>query len=141
MKNKKRSNFKIYFGSRINKSFENGLYLHFLNNIKIDLNKIVSKNLRIFETLKEYVNEFSLSSDVHLDNYQTIFICYFSILSFILIFFIFDHLYKFTNCFNCKLFHSITKIGSKKKYLKITNLKKDVKSEIIQRSENIVKEE
>src|ERR1700712_3351775 len=86
----------------------------------------ISKDLKVFESLEEYTNEYSSSSDVHLDNYSRVFICYFSILIFTLIVFIFHHIFKFIKkkLVDSELFHSFIRNQLNKAKIKLHKIKK-----------------
>lgn len=90
----------------------------------------MSSDLKIFESLKDFINEYSTISNVHLNNYRTIFFCYFGILSFISVLFIFHHIYKFIfrKLMISNFFHLATKNRFKREDKKIYEIPKRAKT-------------
>ena len=71
-------------------SAEHGLLFKLGDQMNLIALSNLEKNTKVFKTKKDFVNEFTYASNVKIGNYKRIFICFFLILTIILIVFVFQ---------------------------------------------------
>ena len=81
---------KKYIQQSAEISLENGLVFKMLFQMNLIALSSLEKNTKVFKTKEEFVNEFTYASNVKFENFERIFISFYSILTIILIIFIFQ---------------------------------------------------
>ena len=71
-------------------SLENGLLFKLSNQMNLIALSSLEKNTKVFKTKEDFINEFTNASNVKFENFERIFISFYSILTIILIIFIFQ---------------------------------------------------
>ena len=81
---------KKYIQQSAEISLENGLLFKMHYQVKLVALSNLEKNTKVFKTKEDFVNEFTNASNVQFENFERIFISFYSILTIILIIFIFQ---------------------------------------------------
>lgn len=91
---------------RIDVSIEQGLYQNFFNQAKKFYLSYLKIGFKMYEDLNTLVDDHTFTKILEINNYETIFICFFGFNSLIFVVFLIHHLinYLISNLFEIKLF-------------------------------------
>ena len=98
-------------------SFENGLYLNLDYKLFKIYSKLVSSEIKIYENLDDYIEDYTTESNIQLANFRKLFQYFFYFYVLIIVAFVLNHIYRYRRMINQILKKMIWKL---KRYYYVT---------------------